>query len=48
MYVRSHVYAILKKEKKKTFTVETIPKFYRTILETEARSILPNTYIHDP
>jgi hypothetical protein len=37
-----------KRKKNKTYTVETIPKLYRTILETEARSILPNTHIHDP
>jgi hypothetical protein len=33
-----------KRKKTKTHTVETIPNPYRTILETEANSILPNTY----
>ena len=33
-----------KKKTKKKHTVETIPNPYRTILETEANSILPNTY----
>ena len=43
-----------KTKTKKTHTVETIPKSYRKILETEANSILlthiymtPNTHIHD-
>ena len=53
-YCLSNIFTIIsdmeinfeKKKENKTHTVETIPKSYRTILETEAKSILL-THIHE-
>ena len=55
-YCLSNIFTIIsdmeinfEKKRKKKNTVETIPKSYRKILETEATSIYmtPNTHIHD-
>jgi hypothetical protein len=53
-YCLSNIFTIISDmeiylKKKKKHTVETIPKSYRKILETEATSIYmtPNTHIHD-